>query len=136
MTMYKKNSIEPKQVIVVRRDLGMSPGKLAAQVAHASMGAVLKAFKIDNLSLKTDLSQDLALDIWINNSFTKVVLGVDSHAELMAIYDKAKKNCNYVKLIIDEGRTEFKNQTTATCIGIGPMYGNLFDGITDHLHLY
>lgn len=34
-----------KQLILVRRDLNMSPGKLAAQVAHASMAFILSMIK-------------------------------------------------------------------------------------------
>lgn len=115
------NKESTKQVIVVREDLGMSIGKTAAQVAHASLMSFL----------------DTPLEIqrtWINESFKKVVLKVEDLKELMNIYDKTKKmkisNC----LIIDAGRTELE-PNTITCLGIGPDENKLFKKLTDDLEL-
>ena len=54
-----------KQAIVVRIDLGMSTGKLAAQACHASVAAALAA-------RKDDLSR------WLGEGQTKVVLQASS----------------------------------------------------------
>jgi peptidyl-tRNA hydrolase len=58
-----------KQVIVLRRDLQMSTGKLTVQACHASVAAVLGA--------KKD-----ALESWNVEGQTKIVLEVNSLAEL------------------------------------------------------
>ena len=56
--------MELKQVIVVRQDLKLPAGKLAAQVAHASIGAIHKA------------NQEKQKQ-WMKQGMKKVVLKVD-----------------------------------------------------------
>ena len=41
--MEDRKTTEPKQIIVVNKSLEMPPGKLAAQVSHASLGAFFKS---------------------------------------------------------------------------------------------
>ena len=59
-----------KQVILVRMDLKLPKGKLAAQVAHASTEALLKSHKDD-------------ITKWRSEGMKKVVLKVDDQKELM-----------------------------------------------------
>jgi len=126
---------EPKQVIVVRKDLNMRKGKIAAQASHASLGAIL------NYQVNTE--QDMMmLNIdhppvkeWLNGRFTKVCVSVDSEEELIDIYMKAMHNKVNVKLIKDAGLTEFGGVPTYTCLAIGPDYPENIDKITGHLKL-
>ena len=126
---------EPKQVIVVRKDLNMRKGKIAAQASHASLGAIL------NYQVNTE--QDMMmLNIdhppvkeWLNGRFTKVCVSVDSEEELIDIYMKAMHNKVNVKLIKDAGLTEYGGVPTYTCLAIGPDYPENIDKITGHLKL-
>lgn len=97
---------ELKQVIVVRADLKLPKGKLAAQVAH---GAVQAAFNSDNEAVKK----------WILDGQKKVVLKVQNLEELLDIFKKAKNFGLKTALIKDAGRT-FLEPGTITCVGIGP----------------
>lgn len=45
-----------KQIIIARKDLGMSPGKLAAQVSHASNAFLLNKIKASALAYKDEHS--------------------------------------------------------------------------------
>ena len=69
--------MELKQVIVVRQDLDMPKGKLAAQVAHASVGAINRANKAKQKN-------------WMQQGMKKVVLAVDSEAELKSLLKKSE----------------------------------------------
>ena len=143
-----------KQVIVVNKGLNMSPGKLAAQVAHASEAFLLKQFLIgtgDKHSKYDMLTKQLTgyvlqvpVDIdtfeWITYSYTKVVLEVNSEAELEKVVNKAikagmKEDIDYFK-IIDNGYTEFNNHKTWTCIGFKPMKSEDIDKVTKRLRLF
>ena len=64
--------IEYKQIIVARQDLKLPKGKLAAQVAHASVEAVLKC---DNDKVKE----------WREQGQKKVVLKVEGEKELVKL---------------------------------------------------
>lgn len=130
-----------KQVIVARKDLNMSPGKLAAQVAHASMGALLNMSYIDRTdgyidTITLDLQEDTILGDWLNGEFTKICLSVDSEEALMEVYQLALEVGLPAKLIEDNGHTEFNGVKTKTCVGIGPGWIDDIDAVTGKLSLY
>jgi PTH2 family peptidyl-tRNA hydrolase len=110
-----------KQVIVVRKDLKMDKGKIAAQVAHAS----LEAYK------KADPRKVIE---WEAEGMKKVVVGVKGIKELMEIKDKVKRLKLPFSVIRDSGRTQLK-PGTVTVLGIGPAEEEKIDRITKDLKL-
>lgn len=92
-----------KQIIIARKDLDMSPGKLAAQVSHASMAFLTNLIKknaeIVNSSedgsgyqYKSTLSFDSELfEEWILGAFTKIVLGARNKNQLLKAIEMAKE---------------------------------------------
>ena len=110
-----------KQVIVVRKDLKMSQGKLAAQAAHAS----LEAYKA------TPFEGQLEWEAWGSK---KVILKVTSLRSLIEIQKRAKKAELPYALIKDAGRTEVK-PGTVTAIGIGPWKEDDIDKVTGDLQM-
>ena len=113
-----------KQVIVVRRDLRMGTGKLAAQVAHASvMGAEnVKSFKRN------------WFDLWFREGQAKVIVKVKTIEELMEIKKQATELYLPVVQVQDSGLTQIPSGTI-TCIGVGPAPSELVDRITGNLKL-
>lgn len=111
-----------KQVMVMRADLHMSAGKLAAQACHASVAA----FEVTPADY---------VDVWKRHGTTKIVLSVNTEAELMDIYKKAVAAYLPCSLIVDEGRTEIE-PGTITGVGIGPAPATQIDAITGGLNLY
>ncbi|XP_077297167.1 peptidyl-tRNA hydrolase 2, mitochondrial-like isoform X2 [Arctopsyche grandis] len=116
---------EHKLVLVVRSDLKMGKGKVAAQCAHAAVGAYSK----------TQKKNPAALDEWEYTGQAKIALKVDSEEELMNIYNSAKKVGLVTSLIRDAGRTQIA-PNTKTVLGIGPASKNAIDFVTGHLKLY
>ena len=89
-----------KQIIIARRDLTLSPGKLAAQVSHASM-AFLSWFIRNNADLDGHIDAWIDEDIlhnWINGSFTKCVLQAKNKNQLFITRD----NIHYKLVLCDE----------------------------------
>ena len=116
--------MEFKQVVVVRRDLGMGTGKIAAQVAHAAvMGAEkAKAHKRE------------WFDAWFQAGQAKVVVKVQGMEELMEVKKHAESLRLPVVQVQDSGLTQIPPGTT-TCIGIGPAPAELVDKVTNNLKL-
>ncbi len=110
---------EYKQVILVRMDLRLPKGKLAAQVAHASVEAVSK----------TDRK---ILDRWNSDGAKKVVLKVADEKELFGYLEQARSAGLKTALITDAGRTVLQPGTT-TCLGIGPDAESKIDKVTGSL---
>lgn len=114
-----------KQVIVVRKDLGMSCGKLAVQVAHAS----LEAAEIVRRRMPD------VYRMWREEGAKKVVVQVGSEEELMEVYREALGRDLPAVLIRDAGLTELE-PGTPTVVGIGPHEGERIDRVTGRLRLY
>ena len=124
-----------KQVIVVRKDLNMRKGKIAAQVAHASMKFLVdnnEANRGDEIMVK--LSPDEA-EWLLSGSFTKIVVGVDSAEALEHLIFQAELADVEVHSIVDAGKTEFNGVPTLTCAAFGPCTAGELDKITGNLKL-
>ena len=129
-----------KQVIVVRKDLNMRKGKIAAQVAHASIKVFLDrkvTWKPSAMPMGRHMIIDMTpeMEEWASESFTKIVVGVDSESELYEIANKAKDNNIPFAIIVDNGFTEFHGNRTTTCVAIGPDISYKIDQITGELKL-
>lgn len=108
-----------KQVIVVRRDLKLKKGKLAAQVAHAALLAYEKSrYKRE----------------WKKEGQRKIVVFCKNEKELLLLKEKAKKEKLPVALVVNAGLTHLE-RGTKTCLGIGPAPGEKIDRITGKLKL-
>lgn len=135
---------EPKQVIILRKDLNMRKGKMVAQGAHASMKAVIDHGKIirthpqeEDYALSINITTEFypALYEWLTGRFTKICVSVDSEQELINIYEQAKTAGLLCAIITDAGLTEFNSVPTKTAVAIGPAYPEQIDPITGHLKL-
>jgi len=113
--------MEYKQVILVRDDLKLTKGKMAAQVSHASVGAVLKSHKDDVAK-------------WQSQGMKKVVLRVKDKDELVLYKRKAEDAGLVCALITDAGHTHLA-PGTMTCLGIGPDKDEKIDKVTGALKL-
>ncbi len=113
---------ELKQVILVRDDLKMSKGKAAAQVAHASVDAVLSANK-------------KLVSKWRESGMKKITLKVNSVEELFKYYNLAIENDLVSSIITDAGKTQIA-PGTKTCVAIGPGPEIKIDKITGDLKIY
>ena len=124
-----------KQVIVMRKDLGMRKGKMIAQGAHASLKVVLDAGGLDPLGAAFTIRLDPAMAAWLGGRFTKVCVSVDSEAALDAIVERARAAGVPCALIVDAGHTEFKGVPTKTCCAVGPAWTDEVEAITGGLPL-
>lgn len=129
-----------KQVIVMRHDLQMRKGKMIAQGAHASMLFLLDDCLIQKMSLFggrntfiTPISE--IARYWIENSFTKICVRVESEEELFEIHQRALDAGLVSHLVTDKGLTEFDGVPTHTCCAIGPDEAEKIDEITGGLKL-
>jgi peptidyl-tRNA hydrolase, PTH2 family len=122
-----------KQVIVMRKDLGMRKGKMIAQGAHASLKVVVDGGRLDGDTFSIDVWPALAA--WLGGRFTKVCVSVDSEAALDAVVARARAAGVPCALIVDAGQTEFHGVPTKTCCAVGPAWTDEVDAITGELPL-
>lgn len=113
-----------KQVIVLRSDLKMGKGKIAAQAGHAAVSAAEEARKHFQKWWKE----------WLNEGQCKIAVKVMSEEELRKLGAMAKKAGLPHALISDRGLTQLP-PATVTCLAIGPAPSSEVDQITGKLAL-
>ena len=111
-----------KLAVVVRADLGMGRGKIAAQVAHAAVAAVLANLGRDDRAA------------WLRDGQPKVVLKVTGAGSLHDVVQRAKAAGLPVELVNDAGRTQVE-PGTLTCCAVGPAESHRVDAVTGGLSL-
>jgi PTH2 family peptidyl-tRNA hydrolase len=114
--------VHTKLTLIVRADLGMGRGKIAAQAAHAAVAAALAAIG----------SPDFRA--WLSDGQPKVVLRASSEEHLYAIAGQARDAGLPVQVIHDAGRTQVA-EGTPTCCAIGPAADDLINEVTGALSL-
>ena len=113
--------MEYKQVILVRQDLNLPKGKMSAQVAHASVEAVLRSGKE-------------TVKKWRSEGMKKVVLKVKDLKELYKYKQDAEEKGLIIAMITDAGLTTLPPGTT-TCLAIGPDKEEVIDEVTGELKI-
>jgi len=113
-----------KQVIVMRSDLKMGKGKIAAQAGHAAVSASEEARKHFQKWWK----------IWLEEGQCKIAVKVKSEEKLLEVEGEARKLGLPFALISDRGLTQLE-PGTVTCLAIGPAPSPQVDKITGKLPL-
>ena len=148
-----RGSYKAKQMIVVRRDLKMRKGKIAAQSGHACVEAVLMALAEERRLAGVDVRRDengdptwvglhhgvfdhSALTDWFDAGVAKVCVYVDSEEELLDLAEKGRERGFVCALVRDAGYTEFNGVATYTCLAFEPLRPEDIDPLTGELPLY
>ena len=144
MSTYKS-----KQVIVMRRDLKMRKGKIAAQAGHACVEAVLMAFvregRLDQVRvtpeqtwvyLDDEATEPTPLSNWFDAGVAKICVYVDSEDALLDLAVRGRELGFAVALVRDAGHTEFHGEPTYTCLAFEPLAPEQIDPLTGELPLY
>lgn len=146
-----------RQYIVVDRSLDMSAGKLAAQVAHASVAALLAGttryvegeascapigLEWGGSLARTSVDADV-LAAWVRQGEPKIVLTVDGERALAALVSRAESRGLMEDMdffcIRDACKTELTPDASGsrwTCVGFAPMDVETIAPVTGQLPLY
>ncbi len=136
-----------KQMIVMRRDLKMRKGKIAAQAGHACITAALMALEKEGrledimtcgdwITLRPTDKPATPLSDWFLNGTAKICVYVDSEEALLELDRKAKEMGFISAIIQDAGHTEFHGVPTYTCLALEPLPPEAVEPLTGELPLY
>lgn len=137
-----------KQVIVIRKDLGMRRGKEVAQGSHASGAWLAKRIQAAGHVYQPAFPEPGPYELihpvgfsepewaWLTGRFTKIVCRVNSEEELIQLVEYAEILKVQAHIIQDAGRTEFHGVPTFTALAVGPDWADKVDAVTAGLELY
>ncbi|XP_050224372.1 uncharacterized protein LOC126674047 [Mercurialis annua] len=112
-----------KMILVVRNDLKMGKGKIAAQCSHATLGLYKK---LHNRAPK-------ALERWEMCAQPKVVVKIESEEDMLVLQEKAKSLKLPTHITIDAGRTQIAPNSRTVMAILGPV--EVVDDVTGGLKL-
>ncbi|XP_076391634.1 peptidyl-tRNA hydrolase 2, mitochondrial [Megachile rotundata] len=115
-----------KMVLVVRSDIVMGKGKIAAQCAHAAVECYRQA--------SCNTKYEHVFNSWLLQGQPKVVLKICNEGELMSLARSARKAGLIISIIQDAGKTQLLPGTVST-LGIGPGPKQAIDELTSSLKL-
>ena len=150
-----------RQLIIARKDLGMSPGKLASQVSHASMAFMADMLRrgraeevlspdsceVASYRITVDVKADIYHD-WLGGIFTKTVCEARNRNHLTKAVTMAEemglREGEDFYLIWDRCLTELEPEEydengigqTLTCIGFRPLPDDIAHAISRKYQLY
>ena len=104
-------------VVVVRTDLGISKGKMAAQAAHAAVNCALKSKKSDSSNFKK----------WFDEGQKKVVVKGQNESTLRDLQQHAREVGLVSSLVTDAGLTEVKCAGGLVCKTTYGAFWKTFD---------
>ncbi|KAJ1700271.1 hypothetical protein LUZ63_000050 [Rhynchospora breviuscula] len=112
-----------KMVLVVRNDLKMGKGKIAAQCSHATLGLYKK---LVNRAPKY-------LNRWEMCGQVKVVVKIETEDEMLVLQERAKSLSLPTHIVIDAGRTQIAPNSRTVMSILGPA--DMVDDVTGGLKL-
>lgn len=142
-----------RQLIIARKDLNMNPGKLAAQVAHASLAFLSNKIRYkgqldgDFVNVYLSIPKDI-YDEWFCGIFTKTVCEAKNRNQLMKAVTIAEElglqEGKDFFLIKDACLTDLEPEEvdengqgrTLTCIGFRPLDDEMAWKISKKFQLY
>jgi peptidyl-tRNA hydrolase, PTH2 family len=131
--------MQVKQVLVVRKDLAMPVGKVAAQAAHGASNALVKDEGAYIAQTENGAELRIPLDAetkqWLDTDYRKIVVAVNSEEALLKLYKKARQAGLRCHLVQDNGLTVFDGQKTYTALALGPHDERRLDPLTKRLQL-
>ncbi len=120
----KKSEDSLTMVLVTRKDLSLSRGKLAAQCGHAAVECALKAKR----------ETPRVLENWRTNGARKIVVEAPSLDALKRLFGSAKSAGIVADMVRDAGHTEIPSGTV-TVVGLGPDKRSKIDELTSGFSL-
>ncbi|KAL4979137.1 PTH2-domain-containing protein [Aspergillus desertorum] len=125
LASFEENTDEVKLVLVVRTDLGMTKGKIAAQCSHAT----LACYKY----LAANPSSSTILRRWEGQGQAKIALQIKSEEEMQELQAQAISLGLCARIIQDAGRTQIASGSRTVLGILGPK--SVVDAVTGHLKL-
>mgnify|MGYP001005788965 CR=1 FL=1 len=134
-------SVPVKMAIVWRNELKVRLGKKMAQAGHAAhLWLTSKIKHVDQVCDWSRKDEDMLPLFgcyltedeveWVKTNYPKIVLSVETEADLLVLKEKAESLGIKAQLVVDDGLTEFGGVKTTTCLAIGPAKSADIDMIT------